>query len=334
MADFTVGTIAVKAAPASKNKEKKPAEVDILSFKTKEDILFWEGRGAEVTLYQEGDIPAALVTVRKDTGFSFPGVALDNYFKIKPLMKDWSLYDALELNLAGVSDKSLRVFLQIRDNSGRMFKKQVALTREPREVVVAMVNLGGEVNIGDIAELKLFVMPPAHDVSFAVSLLRLVSRGQPTGRPIVEFVRLEGPKEVKRGEVFKVRCFFKLNAPIFASHKMFVHIFRQYDQKGSIGVDIPLVPTIRQWPVNKEIGVESAPLMISPEAPPGTYVVRAGLYMIADSGGQGYVKMADWEKNGVKTDYEMQPTAPLDYIKQPYTNPDIADWQVGKIEVR
>jgi len=156
----------------------------------------------------------------------------------------------------------------------------------------------------------------------------------PTGEPAVTFVRLDGPEKIKRGQVFRVTPIFNINQPIFQNHKLFVHIYRVNDHAGSIGTDVDLYPPIRNWDLDKEIGVQSGPLQISEEAPAGTYIVRTGLYLIAKTGGRGYVKMDDWTTSaGTKVINIMQPDGPIDYIKQPYTNLDIVDWEVGVITV-
>ena len=188
-----------------------------------------------------------------------------------------------------------------------------------------------------IGQLKIFAYAPSQAVSFYLSMLRLRSRGAPSGDPAVTFVRVDGPSKVKRGEVFKLSFVYKIIAPIFPVHKMFVHVYRQFDMKGMIGVDPPLFPPIRSWPLNQEIAVESGPLMIGTESPPGTYVVRAGLYIIADTSGGGldYVKTANWDayKNKKEVSNIVQPNYPVDYIKEPYTNLEIEDWEVGKLTV-
>lgn len=332
--DFVVRKLTIKEA-AQAAEAKRPPIVDLFDFKNDADILLWEPVDAAIRFFTEGEESVVAVTVKPEA--EFPGAELNNFFSLKPGLADWSLYDALELGLAvPPGEPGTRVLIQINDRSGRGFKTQVSLlSGEVRKVIIGTVELGGAIDISAISRLKLFMYRPGKASTFYISSLRLVSRGMPLADPAVTFVRLEAPDRVKRGEVFKARVYFSLNQPVFPRHKMFVHVYRQYDLKGRISGDVPLHPPVRNWPLNQEIGVESAPLMISPDAPAGTYVVRAGLYLIAETEGEGYVKMDAWDEYtpGKLVSHEMQPSAPLDYIKQPYVNTEVRDWEVGKIEV-
>ncbi len=336
--DFIVGKIMV-----TKTEEKEnpgPSEFDLVSFNNEQDIIFWETLGATVEFLNYSDEDGAVTTAAKVTilpGPGYPGVMLENVFNILPRSGDWSLYDTLEMQFfIPAEGEGTGFFLQITDRSGRMYQTRVSLLPgKTSRIDLSMVDLSGKINVSSIMRVKLFVMAPSHPVTFYISRARLISRGMPTGKPAVTFVRLEAPEKVKRGQPFKVRGVFSLNQPVFQTHKMFVHVYRVNDNAGSIGTDSHLTPPIRAWGLNQEIGVDSAALMISPDAPPGTYVVRMGLYLIARTDGSGYVKIDDWDAYGGKEKVVnvMQPRGPVDYIKQPYTNPDIQDWEVGTIAV-
>ena len=333
--NFVVGRIAVKAAEKKEGAAAVPTELDLVTFARDEDLIYWEPRGATISRFQEGQESKALVTIKPEG--EYPGVALENYFALRPLSADWLAYDSLEIVIGGIpGGRPGRVILQINDRAGRLYKKEIRF--RPGETVreiVSMVDAGGAINISAINSLKIFAPTPSKELSFYLTLLRLRSRGGPTGDPSVSFVRVDGPTRVKRGEVFKLSVVYKLTAPLFPPHKMFVHVYREFDEKGSIGVDVPLNPPIRSWALNQEVAVESGPLMIAGDAPPGNYVVRAGLYIIADTrgGGLDYVKVATWEEGNKKVTNIIQPTFPEDYIKEPYTNPEIRDWEVGKLTV-
>ena len=335
--DFVIGKITVTKTEVE--KKETPSELDLVSFNSDQDMIFWETLGAEIKLFKYSNdsgknTNAAEVTILPGSGY--PGILLDNYFNIKPNNSDWSLYDTLKMNLSVPATKiggSLR--LRITDNAGKSYQSQISLTPGKTDNMnLSMVDLGGQVNVSSIAQIKLYLVSPGTAFTFYISQLQLISRGMPTGKPAVTFVRLDGPATIKRGQVFRVTPVFSINQPIFQKHKLFVHIFRVNDHAGSIGTDIDLYPPIRDWELNKEIGVQSGPLEISEEAPAGTYIVRTGLYLIAKTGGHGYVKMDDWQAYGDKEVINiMQPQGPIDYIKQPYTNPDIVDWEVGVITV-
>ena len=336
--DFIIGKLTVTRVEVPEPNE--PAEVDLVSFNDEGDIMLWEPLGATIKFLgfadENGqDTAAAEVTILPGGGY--PGILLDNYFNIMPKKGDWSLYDTLEMNLFAPADgRGGGLHLQITDKTGRVYKSQLSL--EPgktRKLDLSMVELSGKIDVSIIERIKLFLVSPEEPFTFYISRLKLISRGMPTGKPAVTFVRMAAPETIKRGRIFKVRMIFNIDQPIFQGHKMFVHIARVNDRAGSIGTDVNLSPPIRDWELNQEIGVESAPMMISEEAPPGTYVVRAGLYLIAYTDGRGYVKMDDWDAYGGKSVVIniMQPAGPVDYIKQPYTNLDIEDWEVGTIEV-
>jgi hypothetical protein len=334
--DFTIGKLTVTKTEVE--EKEGPSEFDLVSFSTDQDMIFWETLGATIKLFKYSDdsgesINAAEVTILPGAGF--PGIILDNYFSIQPSSSNWALYDTLKVNLYTPPTKAGSLRLKVSDKTGRSYDSRITL--EPgktKQIDLSMVDLSGLVDVSNIAQVKLFLDSPKKAFTFYISKLQLISRGMPTGKPAVTFVRLDGPVKIKRGQVFRVTPVFNINQPIFQKHKLFVQIFRVNDHAGSIGTDVDLYPPVRNWELNKEIGVQSGPLEISEESPAGTYVVRTGLYLVARTGGRGYVKMDDWNAYGGKEVINiMQPEGPIDYIKQPYTDLDIVDWEVGTITV-
>lgn len=326
---FIVGSITVEET--EEVVLELPPVIDLIDYEDAEEVLLWEPLNASLEPHN-GKVLATL-----HPGVEYPAVALYNIFKLKPMLADWTYYDVMEIGLGlppGV--QRARIILQFTDRSGRKFTERLTLMGE-EEIVreFDMVRLSGLLDLSRIEEVKIYTIRPQRDVSFLISRTRLLARDPVEERAAVTLVRLEGPSQVSRGEIFRLRPVFRINRPIYPEHKLFVHLYREHDLAGRVGTDIGLSPAIRFWPVDTEMAVDSAPLMISPDAPPGTYVVRAGLYLIAPATGEPYVKVAEWE------DYDgeevvprvMQPSAPVDYIKQPYTNPDIREWEVGRITV-
>lgn len=325
---FIVGSITVEET--EEVVMELPPVIDLVDYDTADQILFWEPLNASLEPFEDG----VLATLHP--GVEYPAVALYNIFNLRPTLADWSYYDVLEIGLGlppGV--ESAGINFQVRDRSGRRFRERFTLTEGEAVRIYDMVRLSGLIDLSRIQEVKFFSVRPGSDVSFLITRTRLVARDPVEEKAAVTFVRLEGPSRVSRGEIFRVRPVFQLNRPIYPEHKLFVHLYREHDRAGRVGTDIGLSPAIRFWPIETEVAVDSAPLMISPDAPPGAYVVRAGLYLISPTTGEPYVKVAEWE------DYDgeeivarvMQPSAPVDYIKQPYTNPDIREWGVGRITV-
>ena len=335
--DFIIGKLTVIKTEVE--EKETPAELDLVSFNTDQDIIFWDAVGAVIKLFKYSDegeesTNAAEVTILPGAGF--PGIMLKNFFKIKPNSNNWALYDTLKINLSiPATEQGRGLRLKISDKSGRGYESRITL--EPgktKNINLSMVDLSGQIDVSSIEQVKFFLDSPTKAFTFYISKFQLISRGMPTGKPAVTFVRLDAPEKIKRGQVFRISPVFNINQPIFQKHKLFVHISRVNDHAGSIGTDVDLYPPIRNWDLDKEIGVQSGPLQISEEAPAGTYIVRTGLYLIAKTGGRGYVKMDDWTTSaGTKVINIMQPDGPIDYIKQPYTNLDIVDWEVGVITV-
>lgn len=336
--NFIIGKIRVTQKQQQDNRDT-PTELDLVSFNTDEDMIFWETQGAKIKLFKYSDkddtsSTAAEVTILPGPGY--PGIILDNYFNIQPYRRDWALYDTLQMNLSlPASETSGTLRLKITDKAGNRYESKIEIIPQKiRTFILSMIDLAGMVDISNIAQIKLFLNNPKEAFTFYISKLQLISRAMPTDKPAVTFVRLEGPKKVQRGQVFRVRPVFSLNQPIVQQHKLFVHIYRVNDRAGSIGADVELYPPIRNWELEHEIGVQSGPLMINEDAPAGTYIVRTGLYLIARTNGRGYVKIDDWDAYGGKEVINItQPIGPIDYIKQPYTNLDIINWEVGTIEV-
>ncbi|HOO76402.1 MAG TPA: hypothetical protein PLZ73_00755 [bacterium] len=340
--DFTVGRVRV-VPPADgagggpgEGEQAPVADLDIVSFEKDNDVLLWQPVGARVERYDLDELPVAAVAIVPDPSVPYPGVELNNFFQIFPQYADWSLYDALQVGLSVPGQSPLRrLFIQISDAQGRMYKKEVRLKPgESAQELLDMVTLGGVINISRIARVKIFSVALDREATFYVTGLRLLARGMPTSEPTVEFVRLECPASVKRGEVFFVKVFFSLKAPVFAPCKLFVHIYRENDLQGAVNGDNNLVVPVRQWPLKQEVGALSSPVMIRPDAPPGRYLVRAGLYTPIQSDGVGYIKTATWDDGrGQEVVNIEQPVVGEDYIKQPYTDPKIEDWVVGSIQV-
>ena len=335
--DFTVGKLTVIKTEIE--DKETPSEMDLVSFNSDQDMIWWDTLGAVVKIFKYSDAGGESINAVEATilpGPGFPGIMLNNYFKIQPNSSNWALYDTLKINLSippTGSGGGLR--LKISDKTGRGYESRISL--EPgktKKIDLSMVDLSGQIDVSSIEEVKLFLDSPTKAFTFYISRLQLISRGMPTGKPAITFVRLDAPDKVKRGQVFQVTPIFNINQPIFQKHKLFVHIYRVNDHAGSIGSDVGLSPPIRNWGLDQEIGIQSGPLMISEEAPAGTYIVQAGLYLIARTDGRGYVKIDDWEAYGGETVINvMQPQEPIDYIKQPYTNLDIVDWEVSTITV-
>ncbi len=319
-----------------------PETVDLIAFDNEAAIVFWETRGAMVEFMGYQDEEEAAVSAVRVTILSgeaeFPGVELNNFFQLRPGLSDWSTYDTLRFNLfLPAVGSGVRVRLLIEDRAGRRYQTefQPAPGRTTR-FDLSTVDLSGSINVAAVSRLRLWTVNPASPFTFYVSGLRLISRGQPTGRPAVTFVRMEAPERISRGVPFRIRFFFSLDQPVFQRHKLFTHVYRVNDMAGVVGSDVPLSPPIRNWPLDREMEVDSGPLMISGEAPPGTYVVRAGLYVVADTPSRGYVQVDEWlAYDGQQEVFSIiQPSeGRIDYIKQPYTNPEIESWEVGTITV-
>ncbi|MDP8235168.1 MAG: hypothetical protein P9M08_02165 [Candidatus Erginobacter occultus] len=337
--NFIIGRLTVAATERA--DPDGPSEFDLIAFDSEAEIVFWETLGARVEFmgYQdeaEETVSAVRVTILPGMA-EYPGVILQNFFNLRPDRADWSTYDTLRLNLHLPPDNrggSLR--FQITDRSGRVYEKTFPLASGRTErLEISTVDLSGSINVSAISRIKFFLVNPSTPFTFYISGLRLISRGQPTGKPAVTFVRMEAPEEVERGRPFLIRFIFTIDQPIFQRHKLFTHVYRVNDMAGNIGSDVGLTPPIRNWRLNEEAAVDSGPLMISADAPPGTYVVRAGLYVVADSPGSGYVKIDDWMAYDGRQEVinVMQAEGPVDYIKQPYTNLEIQNWEVGTITV-
>ncbi len=337
--NFIIGRITVTETDAP--EAEASAELDLFDLGNEAEIIFWETLGAEVEAMNYSDeggqsLSAIRATILPGQA-EYPGVILNNFFQLQPRKADWATYDLLRLNLFLPPENrgGQRLIMKITDSLGRSFQKDLSLTAgQTNRLELPLVDLSGAINVGRIEQIKFFLVNPRNPFTFFISGFRLISRGQPTGSPAVTFVRLEAPDRIARGRAFRVRVVFQLTRPIFPDHKMFVHVYRVNDMAGRVGTDTRLAPPIRSWPLNQEVAVDSGPLMVAESAPPGTYIVRAGLYIVAESPGRGYVKIDDWDAYG---DQEVanifQPTGPVDYIKQPYTNLEIQDWEVGTIEV-
>lgn len=337
ISDFVVRRVTIAAPPEGETpKVERPLEMVMTSFESETDIMLWEPVGTRISPASIEEIPAVKVTAIDAPGVEYPGIELANFFGIYPEFSDWSEYDALQCRLAaGAAGSPGRILLQIGDQSGRHFKDEIRFeTGRPRDYLLPMVDLGGQIDISRISRIKFFFPGRSRDVSFLLGGLRIVARAFGDTTPAVKFSRLEAPGTVRRGEPFVVKISFILDKPVFAPCKLFVHVYRENDRQGAVNVSSNLPVPIRSWPLGEEVAVQSAPLLIRGDSPPGTYVIRAGLFTAIESSGEGYVKYATWDDGrGQPVLNITQPVAGTDYIKQPYANPEIRDWEVGRFTV-
>jgi len=338
ISDFIVGKVTITEPLREQEEEEpqeKPTELRIVSFEKDEDIRLWEPVGAEVSAAAIGEIPAARVRLLPDSRVPYPGVELSNFFGIFPEYADWAEYDVLQFVLGAGAGESGRVLVQVNDQAGRQYKREFNLSgNAPQDIKLDMIEMGGVLDISDIARIKFFSTRGKKEQVFLIGNLRLLARGIADESPSVTFVKLQAPASIKRGEVFFVTPSFLLEQPVFAPCQLFVHVYKENTNEGRISATSSLPIPIRNWPLKEEISVASAPLMIRPDSPPGTYVIRAGLFTTIESSGEGYVKFAAWDDREGETVLNItQPVEGIDYIKQPYTNPEIRDWEIGKITV-
>ncbi len=337
--NFIIGRLTVQGTERA--DLSGPSELDLIAFDNEEEIIFWEASGAKMEFAgysEEGEETVSAVRATILPGIvEYPGVSLQNFFNLLPARSDWSLYDTLRLHLSlPPGDSAGQLRLLIEDRAGRRYESNITVSPgRTKRLNLSTVDLSGSINVSAIRRMKLYRVNPTSAFTFYISHLQLISRGQPTGKPALTFVRMEAPDQVRRGRPFQIRFFFSIDQPIFQSHKLFTHIYRVNDMAGKATSDISLPQPIRNWRLGEEIAVDSGPLMISTDGPPGTYVVRAGLYVVADSSGRGYVKVDDWlaYDSSQEVINIIQPDGPVDYIKQPYTNSDIQNWEVGTITV-
>lgn len=140
------------------------------------------------------------------------------------------------------------------------------------------------------------------------------------GEPRFKFNKLVAPEKVEQGDEFKIVAFVTPLQNIWDDERVFFHlltpdaVMKEYpaqgwQQKGII-VNANAASQInsQRWIVGEDVQLGPETIEIPRGLAPGTYLIQMGLFYIADS-------------------------AKEKYMREPYANKDIKDWIVGSVEI-
>lgn len=126
------------------------------------------------------------------------------------------------------------------------------------------------------------------------------------GEPIVKLVDFQAPEKVMQGELFTIYADMSLSKSIQDNRSIFFHIKNPRDEKIVINADFDPDPPVSSWLPGEIVGMGPVCLYVPEEVPPGEYNIAMGMV-------------------SAKTNSEGS------YIREPYANPEIKNFVVGKI---
>jgi hypothetical protein len=130
------------------------------------------------------------------------------------------------------------------------------------------------------------------------------------GEPIITFKKLYVPQTLNQGELYNISADMMTEKNIWDNMSLFFHITKAGDDKIIINNDFGLSLPSVQWTPGEIVKVGSALGYIPQDLAPGDYDIKMGLFSSKISP-EGVV-----------------------YVREPYTNKEIKDFVVGKINVR
>lgn len=126
----------------------------------------------------------------------------------------------------------------------------------------------------------------------------------------VELLKVEiNPSEIYPQEKFELSCSLKITEKLEKDCFLFLHL-EGPDSDRFVNADITLARPTTKWKPNERIDLGPFSIFIPLDLPAGDYKIKMGL------------------------SYAQETPLGIRYIKIPYSNPEIKDWQVGKIKVK
>lgn len=329
--NFIVATVKV-----IKKKEVPPQELKplfISDFSRSLDGNRWQCMG---TTFVQVD-SHALVTYYP--GYPYPSFYMEDFFKDHPEFRDWSNYDLLVFAVYDEDSKKAKspvnMTLQIKDSEGRRFKRWFSPSQDyghPVEIDLADVAL--RINLYDIASLSFYMSELKEVRRIRLSSIQLKRRPQQKVfgyEPFITFKKLEVPSRVEQGTFFNATFIFSTAKVIKENYRLFIRFLDSNSQRRLLSLDTFPPQATSQWKVGTDVKVGPIRVVLPQDIPPGEYKIQAGFYTsIEVPEGALYVKHY---KIGDVVFVEQPSRTPVDYIKIPYTNPEVENYILGKIEI-
>ncbi len=152
----------------------------ISSFESDGDLKKWETNAARIeraTEHATSGRYAGKATLFG--GNQMCAIRIEDGFERRQAPRDWRRYERIEWKMFSTASQPERLILQLKDEDGRRFKKDIWL--KPNAETVARVfldTIGGSVGLGKIDQFSLFRWEPEGDLTFYIDDIRLLGKGQ------------------------------------------------------------------------------------------------------------------------------------------------------------
>lgn len=338
--DHFIGEATVKAV--EEKPEEGPKRMLIADFGNEKSFGLWETQSCLIEMTEgEGTEGDKALKATFLSGEQYSSFFIGEYLRYATENAgDWSEYGFFSFK-AKIPGKAMRkVYIKFRDGNDRMYQGPIDISSEDwKNYKVDLLDVSGVVDISNIVEIKFFTVRPMTDI---VVLFNDVALEQTTikGNIPLTFVELKIPGSVKKNNIVSFSAIFQIARRLTIPHKLriaFIPKERKYGEpEHAAKKDYYLLVPIEKWDLNQDTEVGPYNFFVPETVKPGIYRVELFFYFMIDSSPYAdYVKISDQidSKTGEKVFYLAQPTGPVDYIKEPYTNEDITGWIVGEIRV-
>ena len=154
---------------------------DVIStFESDGDLKKWETAAARIERVSEHATEgryAAKVTLLG--GGQMSAIRIEDGFERRQAPRDWRRFERLEWKIFNATGDHQRLILQIKDDDGRRFKKDIWLApNQQTDVRIFLDTVASSLNLSRIDQFSLFRWEPQGDVTLYLDDIRLLGVGQ------------------------------------------------------------------------------------------------------------------------------------------------------------
>jgi len=276
------------------------------SFNNRDDLEIWKVSKCRIqivsSLFGADDSWAKIIYFPAGT----PGVLLTEE-TIGTM--DWRGADAFTFRAYNPQSWSISLKVKVKDSSGNTYQKDVALPpRQVAAIEIPIAEIASRLDASRITYLNLFLWKPTTETIIYYTDFAFPSPGHiPANIGLVKFMGLSFPAAVKAGETVEGAFYFLLNKRLSGENLLILRL-RQEDNLYPLAQVTPPFPT-GKWRIKQLQKIGPIPVTIPAGITPGTYHLEAALAQPVESGGG------------------------IEYIFQPYDNPEIIGYGVSEIVV-
>ncbi len=276
------------------------------SFRSPDDLAIWKTNGTR--LEAAGPLFGADDSWGKVT--YYPSAAPGLLWTDETMgMMDWRKAESFSLQAYNPQSWPVDLKVKVKDVSGNAYQKSIVLPpRERITIRIPMGDLANRLDLSKVTYLNFFLWQPSSETVVYLSDLVFSAPGHPPGpAALVRFMGLQFPVSVKRGETVEGAFYFILHKRLSGDNILLLRL-RQGETLFPLARLDPPFPT-SQWRPERLAKVGPVPIAIPESLPPGAYQLEVVLAQpVPGDGG-------------------------MEYLFQPYDNPEIHGFVVDEISV-